>query len=56
MEQYKVVYKLEKNEHVIELNAEDKEQAGRLAREQLGLAIRIVDVIHLPEQYGLDLF
>ena len=53
MEQYKVVYKLEKNEHALELDAEDKEQAGRMAREQLGLAIRIIDVIHLPEQHAL---
>lgn len=53
MENYKVTYKKEINEHVIELNAESKEHARKLAREQLGLAIRIVDVIHLPEQHAL---
>ena len=53
MEQYKVVYKLEKNEHALELNAEDKEQAGRMAREQLGTEVKILDVIHLPEQHAL---
>lgn len=53
MEQYKVVYKLEKNEHVIELNAEDKEQAGRMAREQLGTEVKILDVIHIPEHHAL---
>lgn len=56
MEQYKVVYKLEKNEHALVLIAEDKEQAGRMAREQLGLAIRIVEVVHVPESYELELF
>lgn len=53
MEQYKVVYKLEKNEHVLVLIAEDKEQAGRMAREQLGTEVKILDVIHLPEQHAL---
>ena len=53
MEQYKVVYKLEKNEHALDLNAEDKEQAGRMAREQLGTEVKILDVIHIPEHHAL---
>lgn len=56
MQNYKVTYKTGKNEHVLELEAENKEQAGRLAREKLGLAVRIIDVIHLPEQHELELF
>ena len=53
MEKYKITYKAGKNEHVLELEAESKEQAGKLAREKLGLAIRIVDVIHIPEHHAL---
>ena len=53
MQNYKVTYSTGKNSHVIELEAESKEQAGKLAREKLGLAIRIIDVIHLPEQHAL---
>lgn len=56
MQNYKVTYSTGKNEHVMELEAESKEQARKLAREQLGLAIRIIDVIHLPEQHELELF
>lgn len=53
MQNYKVTYSTGKNEHVIELEAESKEQARKLARKQLGLAIRIIDVIHLPEHHAL---
>ena len=53
MQNYKITYKAGKNEHVMELEAESKEHARKLAREQLGLAIRIIDVIHLPEQHAL---
>lgn len=53
MQNYKITYTAGKNEHVIELEAESKEQARKLARERLGLAIRIIDVIHLPEQHAL---
>ena len=53
MQNYKVTYSTGKNEHALELNAEDKEQAGRMAREQLGTEVRIIDVIHIPESYGL---
>ena len=56
MQNYKVTYSTGKNEHVIELEAESKEHARTLAREKLGLAIRIIDVIHLPEQHELELF
>ena len=56
MQNYKVIYSTGKNEHVLELEAESKEYAGKLAREQLGPAIRIIDVIHLPEQHELELF
>ena len=53
MNRYKITYTAGKNEHVIEMEAENKEHARKLAREQLGLAIRIIDVIHLPEQHAL---
>ena len=56
MQNYKITYKAEKNEHVMEVEAESKEQAGKLAREKLGPAIRIIDVIHLPEKHELELF
>ena len=56
MGKYKITYKAGKNEHVLEVEAESKEQAGKLAREKLGPAIRIIDVIHLPEQHELELF
>ena len=53
MNRYKITYTTGKNEHVIELNAEGKEQAGRLAREQLGTEVRIIDVVHIPEHHAL---
>ena len=56
MQRYKVTYKKETNEHVLEVEAESKEQAGRWARKQLGTGVTILSVIHLPEQHALELF
>lgn len=53
MQNYKVTYKKETNEHVLEVEAADKEQAGRWARKQLGTGVTILSVIHLPEQHAL---
>lgn len=53
MEKYKITYKAGKNEHVLEVEAADKEQAGRWARKQLGTGVTILSVIHLPEQHAL---
>lgn len=56
MEKYKITYKAGKNEHVMEVEAEDKEQAYKKAQQTLGKRVDIKSVIHLPEQYGLELF
>lgn len=53
MNRYKITYTAGKNEHVIELEAENKEQAGRMAREQLGNEVKILDVVHIPEHHAL---
>ena len=54
--QYKITYTAGKNEHVLEVEAENKELAGRWARKQLGTGVTIIDVVHMPESYELELF
>lgn len=56
MQNYKVTYSTGKNEHVLEVEAENKELAGRWARKQLGTGVTILSVVHLPEQHELELF
>ena len=51
MNRYKITYKAGKNEHVIEIEAADKEEAFKKAR-AMGIQ-NIESVIHLPESYGL---
>ena len=56
MQNYKVTYSTGKNEHVMEVEAEDKEHAYKKAQQTLGRSVDVKSVIHLPEQYGLELF
>lgn len=51
MQNYKVTYSTGKNEHVIELEADDKDQARQKA-EAMGIKI-IEQIIHIPEPYKL---
>ena len=55
MKKYKITYAAGKNEHVLEVEAADKEQAGRWARKQLGTGVTILSVVHIPESYELEL-